>query len=516
MSSRLDKTILNAKVTFFYNLASFALAFFSRRIFLERLGTEFLGLNSTLQNLLGFLALAELGVGSAIAYVLYKPLAENDLQSVNEIISILGYYYRRIGLVIAGCGVLLSCFLPLIYAKSSFSLPVVYFGFYTFLISTLIGYFINYRMTLLSADQKNYVVTQYYKTGNIIQILLQMMFAYYIASPYIFFTVLLLTNIFYSIILNWKINITYPNLKTDLSKGKKYLERHNQILTLTKQIFIQKITGFASGQLTPILLYAFVSLESVTLFANYESVISKFSLVTYALFSSVFASVGNLIASSTKEKSFAVMKELFALSFFLTGLCLFGIFFLMDDFVILWIGKQYVLSKTLLWLFMFHFFLGQQAGIVEMFVNGFGLFSDVFAPACLSAIYLLVAIPCGYFWGQAGVFLGTIASQCVIWQFWKTYYVFSRGFNMSVFCYWLFWVRQMMVQVIGWIVCYQIIKVLRPDTIDNWFMFVIVSCMTVAIYILVVGSIMYVTTRETRELFWRLSKHFLKLNRHIL
>lgn len=510
MSSRLDKTILNAKVTFFYNLVSFALAFFSRRIFLERLGTEFLGLNSTLQNLLGFLALAELGVGSAIAYVLYKPLAENDQQSINEIISILGYYYRRIGIVIAGSGVLLSCFLPLIYAKSSFSLPVVYFGFYTFLISTLIGYFINYRMTLLSADQKNYVVTQYYKTGNIIQILLQMMFAYYIASPYIFFTVLLLTNIFYSIILNWKINITYPNLKTDLSKGKKYLERHNQILILTKQIFIQKITGFASGQLTPILLYAFVSLESVTLFANYESVISKFSLVTYALFGSVFASVGNLIASSTKEKSFAVMKELFALSFFLTGLCLFGIFLLMDDFVILWIGKQYVLSKTLLWLFMFHFFLGQQAGIVEMFVNGFGLFSDVFAPACLSAIYLLVAIPCGYFWGQAGVFSGTIVSQCVIWQFWKTYYVFSRGFHMSVSRYWLFWGRHILAQVVGWIICYHVMKICLPETIDSWFVFAWVLCVATLLYVLVVTPIMYFTTEGTKEVFWRLWKRFLR------
>ena len=509
MSSRLNKTILNAKVTFVYNLASFVLAFFSRRIFLERLGTEFLGLNSTLQNLLGFLSLVELGVGSAISYVLYKPLAKNDQQSINEIVSILGFLYRRVGIVILGFGVLLSCFLPSIYLKSSYSLKVVYFGYYTFLISSLIGYFINYRMTLLNADQKNYVVTQYYKTGNIIQILLQMAFAYYIASPYIFLTIQLITNIFYSIILNWKINATYPNLKTDLSKGKEYLKRHNMILTLTKQIFIQKITGFAAGQLTPILLYAFVSLESVTLFVNYESVISKFSLVTYAIFGSVFSSIGNLIASSTREKTFSVMKELFALSFFLTGLCLFGIFMLMEDFVILWIGKEYVLSKAILYLFMCNFFLSQQAGIVEMFINGFGLFSDVFAPAVLSAIYLLVAIPCGYLWGQAGVFLGTIVSQCIIWQFWKTYYVFSRGFHLSVSHYWLFWGRQLLVQVIGWIICYLLLHLLRPDTIDNWFIFMLMAFMTAIIYILVIGPLMYVASGETRDLLGRLWKRLL-------
>lgn len=508
MSSRLDKTILNAKVNLFFNFGSFILAFFSRRIFLERLGTEFLGLTSTLGNLLGFLSLAELGVGSAIAYVLYKPLADNDQKSINEIISILGYFYRWVGLAIGAGGIILSCFLPIIYAKSAFPLPVVYFGFYSFLISSLIGYFINYRMTLLNADQKNYVVTKYYKSGNIIQIITQMGFAYYIASPFIYITILLVTSIAYSLILNWKINKTYPELRTNIAKGREYLRIHPKILRLTKQIFIQKIMGFAAGQMTPLMLYAFVSLSSVTCFGNYESLITKFSLVTYALFSSVFASVGNLIASSTREKTFEVMKELFSLSFFITGLCLLGIFMFIEDFVALWIGSEYILGKPLLILFLINFFVTQQAGIVEMFTGGFGLFSDIYAPAVESILFLIIAIVGGFLWGEAGVFLGTVVSRFIIWQLWKIYYVFSRGFKMPQRRYWGFWSKHLLVQTAICGISYVIIRGIHPTPMESWPALIMYAAITTLLYCILGGVLMYLLAEGSKEVFWRLWKRF--------
>lgn len=128
---------------------------------MDCLGADFVGLTGTLQNLLGFLNLAELGIGSAIGYLLYKPLYEKDQTKITEIISVMGYLYRWIGFIILGGGIILSAFLPLIFPDSStgFQLPLIYFAYYAFLTSTLIGYFINYRQNLLGADQRNYVVT---------------------------------------------------------------------------------------------------------------------------------------------------------------------------------------------------------------------------------------------------------------------------------------------------------------------------------------------------------------------
>lgn len=141
--SRVKKTLLNARVNLIFYFLTLCLSFFSRKIFLDCLGADFVGLTGTLQNLLGFLNLAELGIGTAIGYLLYKPLFDNNRGQINEIISVMGYLYRWIGFIILGAGIILSCFLPLIFPDSDtgFQLPLIYFAYYAFLFSSLIGYF---------------------------------------------------------------------------------------------------------------------------------------------------------------------------------------------------------------------------------------------------------------------------------------------------------------------------------------------------------------------------------------
>ena len=118
--SRLKKSLLNARVNLIFYFLSLALSFFSRKIFLDALGADFMGLIGTLNNLLGFLNLAELGISTAIGYVLYKPLFEHDEKKINEIISVFGFIYRRIGFIILSAGCALACFLPLIFPNNVF------------------------------------------------------------------------------------------------------------------------------------------------------------------------------------------------------------------------------------------------------------------------------------------------------------------------------------------------------------------------------------------------------------
>ncbi len=162
--SRVKKSLLNARVNLIFYFLSLVVAFFSRKIFLDSLGADFIGLIGTLSNLLNFLNLAELGIGTAIGYVLYKPLFEHNENKINEIISVFGYIYRWIGSIILVAGCALACFLPLIFPDNVFDLHIIYFAFFSYLASSLIGYFINYKQTLLGADQKNYVVTAYFQT----------------------------------------------------------------------------------------------------------------------------------------------------------------------------------------------------------------------------------------------------------------------------------------------------------------------------------------------------------------
>lgn len=282
--SRVRKSLLNARVNLIFYFLTLALSFFSRKIFLDTLGADFVGLTSTLQNLLGFLNLAELGISTAIGYVLYKPLFEQNKLKINEIISVFGYLYHWIGKIMLLAGGILACFLSLIFSNTGFDLTLIFFVYFSFLISTLIGYFINYKQTLLGADQKNYVVTAYFQTVTIIKTLIQIVLAYYTKNYYLWVVIELLFGFVYSIILNWKIRKVYPWLHSEVRQGKYLLKRYPEVIKYTKQLFVHKIGGIVQYQTTPVLIYSFISLKMVAYYGNYSIIIDKVTAMINSLF----------------------------------------------------------------------------------------------------------------------------------------------------------------------------------------------------------------------------------------
>ena len=186
MSGRVHKSMLNAEVNLIFYFLSLFFAFFSRKIFLDCLGAEFIGLTGTLGNILGYLNLTELGISASIGYFLFKPLQTDNKKEIQEILTLLGYLYNWIGAIIFGGAVLISLFFPLIFSKAELGFGIIYFAFYSFLGSSLIGYFINYRQILLSADQKNYLVAIYYQSANLVKIALQIFLAYHCRNTQFF------------------------------------------------------------------------------------------------------------------------------------------------------------------------------------------------------------------------------------------------------------------------------------------------------------------------------------------
>ncbi len=195
MSSRLHKSILNAGVSLLFYFLSLFVTFFSRRIFLESFGDDFIGLTGTLSNILGYLNLAELGIGISVSYFLYKPLQQNNQAAINEILSIFGYLYKRIGCIILVIGCFISLFFPMFFRQENIGLGIIYFSFFSILGSSLIGYFINYRQLLLSADQKNYIVAIYTQSAGIIKTILQIYFAYTYKNFYLWIAIEFLFSI---------------------------------------------------------------------------------------------------------------------------------------------------------------------------------------------------------------------------------------------------------------------------------------------------------------------------------
>lgn len=502
--SRVKKSLLNARVNLIFYFLTLALSFFSRKIFLDTLGADFVGLTTTLQNLLGFLNLAELGIGSAIGYVLYKPLFNHDEPKINEIISVFGFLYSRIGFIILGAGVVLGCFLPLIFPGTAFEMGIIYFAYASFLASSLIGYFANYKQTLLGADQKNYVVTAYFQTATIIKTLIQMASAYYTGSYYLWVAIELTFGIIYSFILNWKIRQVYPWLNSEIREGRKLFKKYPEVMRYTKQLFIHQISSFVQFQTTPFLIYAFVSLKIVAFYGNYTIIVDKLTILMNTVLGSVSAGVGNLIAEGNKTKIKEVFWEITTIRFYVAGVIFFCLYMLIQPFIELWVGKEYLLSNTVLVLILVRIYIQVITGSLGQFLYGFGLFYDVWASIAQSIIFLLVAIIAGKMWGLAGIISAGAISFFLIMGVWKPYFLYNKGFNESVWNYWPNWLLLTGVNVASFFIAYAIMKMVIIDiyTFLDWILY---ACVTAFIYLTTSIIIMLSANKYSRRLLKRLN-----------
>lgn len=506
--SRVKKSLLNARVNLIFYFLTLALSFFSRKIFLDTLGADFVGLTTTLQNLLGFLNLAELGIGSAIGYVLYKPLFDHDEGKINEIISVFGYLYSRIGFIILGAGVVLGGFLPLIFPGTAFEMGIIYFAYVSFLASSLIGYFANYKQTLLGADQKNYVVTVYFQTATIVKTLIQMASAYYTGSYYLWVAIELTFGIIYSIILNWKIRQVYPWLHSEIKEGRRLFKKYPEVMRYTKQLFVHRISSFAQFQITPILTYAFVSLKVVAYYGNYTIILDKLGTFVSNLLNSTGAGVGNLIAEGNKDKICDVFWELFAIRFWFASIIAFATYFLVSPFIELWLGKEYLLPNVILLLILVRSFMSVIRGATDQFLYGYGLFYDTWAPIAETVILIVIAVAGGYFWGLSGVLLGGVVSLIAIVGVWKPYFLFSKGFKQSIWKYWYNWAIYSILCIISGIVSYFVIYELFPQgyASQSWLSWIVYSIILTLIYAVLCGISLYAGTRGMKSFVGRIWK----------
>ncbi len=503
--SRVKKSLQNARVNLIFYFLSIILAFFSRKIFLDMLGADFIGLTSTLQNLLGFLNLAEMGIGMAIGYVLYKPLYEHDQNKINEVISVFGYMYSWIGKIILVTGCILACFLPMIFSKTSIDLPVIFFAYFSFLFSSLIGYFYNYKQTLLGADQKNYVVTAYFQTATIIKTLIQMAMAYYFNSYYLWIAIEIAFAILYSFILNWKINQVYPWLKSEIRQGRRLFKKYPEIIKYTKQLFIHKISSFAQFQIVGLLIYAFTTVKLVAYYTNYTLIIDKIFLFLNNFLSSTSAGVGNLIAEGNKSKIIEIFKEFLSLRYICAGIVCTCLIFLIKPLIILWLGEQYLLSNTATAIIIISSFFSLTNGnVLDQFIFGFGMFNDVWSSITNIIINIGASIICGYMWGLEGVILGGLISTFLIRCIWKPYFLYHWGFKISIFQYIQTITHYTILISLSFAGTYLLLKIINYGNTESFVDFILYSLMVFSIITTLQLTLFFSTVKQSRGLLKRI------------
>ncbi len=436
MSERVHRSVMNIKVGMLFYVLSLLLAFFSRKIFLDCLGAEFIGLTGMLMNIMSFLSVAELGIGTSIVYFLYKPLQEDNHEKINEVMSMLAFLYRCIGGIIGVAGLIVSIFFPLWFDSLSTGLPLVYFAFYSFLASSVAGYIFNYKQLLVGANQKQYLVNAYFQSIGIVQSLTQILLAYFYRNLWLWVVVGLVFTIIGIIIFNYRIQKLYPWLRINLREGRENLKKYPEVLKKTRQIFVQKIKDFILYRSDEIMVGMFVSVVKVAFYGNYTMIINKLNFLVNILSEGLSAGVGNLLAEGDERNIMKVFWELTAARFLILGIIIFSLLLFFQPFIGCWLGKEYQLSDIIVYLVIFNLFIRYQTAAVYIYLGSAGLFSDVWAAWTELIVNISVTLLLAPTYGIAGILLGKIISFGFISSFWKPYYLFSQAFHRSAWEYW--------------------------------------------------------------------------------
>ena len=295
MSSRLKMTARNAFWSYFSMFVSFGLQFISRTVFIYCLGEEYLGINGLFSNVLGVLSFAELGIGTAINFCLYKPVAENNIEKIKSYMWYYKWAYRTIAVIITIIGLALIPFLNvLVKDPGNVGNIVIYYLIYLF--NTVTTYFVSYKYSLVNAEQKNYIYTNVNLIISISTIIIQVIALVIWKNFLIYLLVAAIFGVFQKIFICIYFNRLYPYLK-EKNIEKLTKQEKSILITKIKALVIHKIGDVSVHQTDNIIVSAFVSTKMVGLLSNYNLFISTVSSCINVLFNSVTGSLGNLVAT---------------------------------------------------------------------------------------------------------------------------------------------------------------------------------------------------------------------------
>lgn len=506
--SRTKNSLRNSSVALAMFFVNLVLQFISRKIFLDYLGTEILGLNTTATNILQFLNLAELGVWTAIASSLYKPLSSGNKKEICRIITFNGHIYRRIAVIIIALSVIVMCFFPLIFSKMKLPLWYAYASFAVLLFSSLLAYFFNYKQFLLSADQKDYKVQLSYKLNISVKVAAQIIVMCLLPNPYIWWLVLeVVFAISGTILLQIVVRKTYPYLKDTGESFQALRKAYPEIILKVKQLFFQKISGFALFQIAPLIIYGFFSLTLVSYYYNYMIVIMGIISLVSALFNSMLAGIGNLVATSSHKHIYNVFFQLFSVRFLIITWFCFIVVVSGQTFIEAWIGKQYLLPDFSLYLFTIVLFLYLSRYIICDYLAAYGWFGDIWASIAEIVLNIGFSILLGHYYGLNGIIFGMIISLLIVSTIWKPIYLFHFKLKAERRRYIYNYALNIIVCGVSFLASYRLFNLFQFAQSNIWIRLIYSAITAAIIYLINSGILYYLLVPSFRSFLARFQRH---------
>lgn len=417
------KTINNLKINFIITLILTIFTFLMNSVFSKYMGKEILGIMRLFSQMMVIFSFAELGLGSAASFALYKPLAENDEESINRVYSTLNNFYRKVTIVVFVLGVFSNFILNFFIDTHKI---VVYLYWNLYIVSTTINYIYAKYTILFTADQEFGFVRKVQGITKMLIQIAQIISVIYFNNFIIFILLLGVENM-----VNWF--IYYKKFR------KKYfdiiIDRRTFDLSIikdTKNLLVHKVSQIVVFNTNYLIIGKFLSLELVAIYASYMIVYQGIKTIVSILTNAFAPDIGNFIAVNPVEKVYEYWKKQFIIYSFIASILVTVTYVVIQDFITLWVGKDYLLSKVTIILLIFNLYIDLVRGVTENFKNGFGFFDDIHLPVIEAILNLILTITLVRKIGINGILIGTLVTNILVIYLWKTLLVAKRYFNVRL------------------------------------------------------------------------------------
>lgn len=421
---RTKQSIINVTVNLTGQFLNFMLALLSRSVLAKLLPGEYLGINGLFTNVLNILSLAELGIGTAMLYAFYKPVADNNIPEIRKLMNFYRQMYRMIALAVSCLGILLIPFLHILVkdAKQIENLVLMYL---LYLIQSVSSYFFVYKTSIIIANQKQYICNIYTYACTICRYILQILVLLWMKDFLIYLVVQIVFAVLPNILASRKAEKMYPFMDEDRTSYPEKTVRKD-ILKNVRAMFSHKLGSVLVYNTDNLIMSAFIGLGSVGIYSNYKLISSNLNTVLSQIFAGMAASIGNLAATSERKRVLDVFNTLNFFCFLLYGYSTVMMAVLFEPFIELFFDNSFLLGKWTVLVLLSEFYITGMRQAMQQFRNAMGTFwYDRYKPIVEVVLNLVISLVLVRRYKITGILAGTVLSLLLV-SFWVEPYVFFK------------------------------------------------------------------------------------------
>lgn len=428
--NRTKKVLRNTFVGTGCYLLTLLIGFATRTVFIYLLGKDYLGINGLFTNILSLLSFAEMGIGTAIIFALYQPLAQGDHQKTAALMNFYKKAYHGIGIFIGIVGTCLTPFLDVLI-KDKPDIAYLELFYLLILADTVISYFFTYKRSIIIASQNSYLNSLNQTVFTLLQNVLQILILLLTNSYVLFLSVRICTTFLSNIFISKKADTLFPYLK-QYSHEKVEKETRKSIFKNVFAMMCSKFGAVVVAGTDNLLISAFVGVKQVAVYSNYVMINTMVHGIINQVYSALTASVGNLNATEDTEYSYRTFQKLFFINFVIICTCSVCLFVLFNPFIKVWIGTEYLFSLPVVAVIVMNFYFMGIRNTSITYINTYGLFWQIKYKSVIEALINLVVsflFLVHYQLGIYGVLLGTTVSTVLTNLWWEPYVIYKYKFR---------------------------------------------------------------------------------------